>query len=74
MGRVYILMNPSSSGLSVWVDKISSQKIRCAELFAGGYGGWSCAVEFLSSLGMDIGVKIAIDNDKLATMMFARNH
>ena len=71
---MYILMNPSSSGLSVWVDKISSQKIRCAELFAGGYGGWSCAVEFLSSLGMDIGVKIAIDNDKLATMMFARNH
>ena len=69
-----ILLNPSFSGLSVWVDNFSPQKIRCAELFAGGFGGWSCAIKFLSALGMDIGVKIAIDTDKKATMMFARNH
>ena len=71
---MHIFMNPQFSGLSFWSDAIQPQQTRVAELFAGGYGGWSYAIDFLKFLGMDIQVKIAVDNDKSATMMFARNH
>lgn len=73
-GNMQILLNPDFSGLSVWTESLQSRSVRCAELFAGGYGGWSFAIDFLNSLGMDIGVKLAVDSDKSATMMYARNH
>ena len=74
-GVFYVVVFGKEVGLALWKREFDSSNPRFAELFAGGFGGWSVAVEFLSKKArMPICVALALDKDKGVAQMYSQNH
>ena len=74
-GFPYVMVYGSDVGLSLWKRSIDSSCIRFAELFAGGFGGWSVAIHYLSKFAkMPVNVALALDKDFDVAQMYSQNH
>lgn len=73
--HLILLTNNMRGGMAIWSDGTKPVNHRCAELFAGGFGGWSFAMKASEKLMKDpFTCEIAIDCDACMTAMFSANH
>ena len=74
-GSPFVIIYGKEVGLSLWKKSVDRSNIRFAELFAGGFGGWSVAINYLSRYAkIPVSITLAVDKDKNVAEMFSRNH
>eukprot|EP00438_Fugacium_kawagutii_P004014 Skav222474 [mRNA] locus=scaffold242:88767:93158:+ [translate_table: standard] len=74
-GQIMLFANGKHSGVAVWSDSAGPISRKCAELFAGGFGGWSHAMRTSQKLVQNpFTCQVAIDCDACAINMFSANH
>eukprot|EP00438_Fugacium_kawagutii_P033816 Skav235825 [mRNA] locus=scaffold1931:61956:66332:- [translate_table: standard] len=74
-GNLFLFANGKHSGLSVWADSSAPISRRCAELFCGGFGGWSFAMRTSQKLlDQPYTCQVAVDCDSCAVQMYSANH
>eukprot|EP00438_Fugacium_kawagutii_P003821 Skav230268 [mRNA] locus=scaffold3387:316729:319536:+ [translate_table: standard] len=74
-GHITVFANKMHSGVAVWSEKTSPISRKCAELFSGGFGGWSFAMRTSQKLiDEPFTTELAIDCDMCSMEMYAANH
>ena len=71
--KMHVVLTKTSGSVSIWPNQLGPHAT-VAEVFSGGFAGWSFALKFLQSLGVETHSNLMIDHDRKAAFMAARNH
>eukprot|EP00438_Fugacium_kawagutii_P006739 Skav219151 [mRNA] locus=scaffold1574:827431:831790:+ [translate_table: standard] len=73
--KLVVSIEGNESGMAVWPDSSKGISKCAAELFAGGFGGWSFGLRHVSRRDDDpYRIVLAVDHDATVIDMFCRNH
>eukprot|EP00438_Fugacium_kawagutii_P016504 Skav228927 [mRNA] locus=scaffold3800:172712:176581:+ [translate_table: standard] len=70
-----MFLDDPESAIAVWPRYLRSHMPRCAELYAGGFGGWSYALRHIAKEDASpMTVGLAVDTDMQMAELYSRNH